>query len=62
MCVQRIWPPRYAFMLPSNNRTDGNMLREGEREGKLRLGVFVGMCFGGGISIMNLVVHSRPSG
>jgi hypothetical protein len=27
----------------------------------LRLGVFVGVCFGGGKSIMNFVVHNRPS-
>jgi hypothetical protein len=28
----------------------------------LRLGLFVGMLFGGEVSIMKLVVHSRPSG
>jgi hypothetical protein len=28
----------------------------------LRLGVFVGMLFGEEVSIMKLVVHSRPSG
>jgi hypothetical protein len=28
----------------------------------LRLGVIVGMLFGGEVSIMKLVVHSRPRG
>jgi hypothetical protein len=56
--------PRFATGLAQETKSSGTAPRGqvgGRREGKLRLSVIVGMFFVDGLSIMNLILHSRPS-
>ena len=55
--------PRYADITAQKAEPRGDAPR-GFREDKLQpsAGVFIGMLFGGGKSIMNLVLNSRPGG
>lgn len=56
----------FRFPAKSAGRAQPKLLKEQRRavlfrEGKLRFGVFFGMFFGVELSIMNLILRSRPS-